>query len=67
MELDQNDQEKLLVEQFKIVSKEAFRSLYDTYAPKIHVFALLYLYNSEGAEVFLNNPTFTHNKIKCIG
>lgn len=42
-----------LVEQLKAGSKEAFHSLFNLYAPKIHAFALSYLGNKTDAEELL--------------
>ena len=48
-----NEQESKIIEQLKAGSKEAFRSLYDAYSPKIYAFALSYLKNEADAEELL--------------
>ncbi len=53
MESEPKDQERQLVEQLKSGSKEAFRSLFDAFGPKIHAFALSYLKNKPDAEELL--------------
>ncbi len=53
METAQKDQDKQVIEQLKIGSKEAFRSLFDLFGPRIHAFALSYLKNEADAEELL--------------
>lgn len=53
MDIEQKDQARLLTEQLKAGSKEAFHFLYDAYAPKIHAFALSYLKIESDAEELL--------------
>jgi RNA polymerase sigma-70 factor (ECF subfamily) len=47
-------QEKIIL-QLKEGSKEAFRTLFDTFGPKIHAFAKSYLKNDEDAEELLQD------------
>ena len=53
MDIEQKDQVRLIIEQLKAGSREAFRLLFDAYAPKIHAFALSYLKNESDAEELL--------------
>lgn len=53
MDIEQKDQARLLTEQLKAGSREAFHLLYDVYAPKIHAFALSYLKTESDAEELL--------------
>ncbi len=53
--LEQRDQKILLIEQLRDGSKEAFKSIFDTYAAKIYAFALSYLKNEEDAEELLQD------------
>ena len=53
METAQKDQEIRVVEQLRAGSKEAFRSLFDVFGPRIHAFALSYLKNEADAEELL--------------
>ncbi|NEW83967.1 MAG: RNA polymerase sigma-70 factor [Mariniphaga sp.] len=48
-----NDQDNQIIEQLRAGSKEAFRSLFDAFGPKIHAFALSYLKNNADAEELL--------------
>ena len=48
-----NDQDNQTIEQLRVGSKEAFRSLFETFGPKIHAFALSYLKNNADAEELL--------------
>lgn len=50
-----NDQDNQIIEQLRAGSKEAFRSLFDAFGPKIHVFALSYLKNNADAEELLQD------------
>lgn len=50
-----NDQNNQIIEQLRDGSKEAFRSLFDAFGPKIHAFALSYLKNNADAEELLQD------------
>ena len=53
METVPKDQDKQVVEQLRIGSKDAFHFLFDTFGPKIHAFAMSYLKNEADAEELL--------------
>ncbi|MCK9413810.1 MAG: RNA polymerase sigma-70 factor [Prolixibacteraceae bacterium] len=53
MDIEQTERLKLITEQLKTGSKEAFHLLFDAYAPKIHAFALSYLKNESDADELL--------------
>ena len=50
-----NDQDNQIIEQLRVGSKEAFRSLFDAFGPKIHAFALSYWKNNADAEELLQD------------
>ncbi len=53
MQNEHKDTDIQQIEQLKTGSKEAFRLLYDAFAPKIHAFALSYLKNEADSEELL--------------
>lgn len=55
MDVAQKEKDFKLTEQLKNGSKEAFHSVFDTYGPKIHAFALSYLKNEADSEELLQD------------
>lgn len=55
MGFSRKENDTLLIEQLKEGSKDAFRSLFETFGPKIHAFAKSYLKNDEDAEELLQD------------
>jgi RNA polymerase sigma-70 factor (family 1) len=55
MDIDPKESKEKIILQLKEGSKDAFRSLFETFGPKIHAFAKSYLKNDEDAEELLQD------------
>jgi RNA polymerase sigma-70 factor (ECF subfamily) len=55
MDMESGGGKTELIRQLKAGSKDAFRSLFETFGPKIHAFAKSYLKNDEDAEELLQD------------
>lgn len=55
MQFEPVERQELLIEQLKEGSKDAFRSLFETFGPKIHAFAKSYLKNDEDTEELIQD------------